>query len=86
MLLLNNNFMKTNILLKRLIDILFIFHCAGLIGFIFILPFGVFSINIAEVPITTSLVLGRHRLEFSILYNLSTWTILLKKNSEACTK
>jgi len=44
--------MKINILFKTLIDILFILHCAGLIGFIFILPFGIFSINIADVSVT----------------------------------
>ena len=45
--------MKTNRVLKTLIDILFILHCVGLIGFLFILPFGIFSINIAEAPVTS---------------------------------
>ncbi|WP_203294514.1 hypothetical protein [Luteirhabdus pelagi] len=43
--------MKKNILLKNLIDLFFIIHAIGIIGFIFILPFGVFSTNTVEVPV-----------------------------------
>ncbi len=41
--------MKTNLLLKNLIDILFIFMIPGVIGFLFILPFGIFNTSVSNV-------------------------------------
>jgi hypothetical protein len=41
--------MKTNLLLKNLIDVLFILMIAGIIGFLFILAFGVFNTSVGNV-------------------------------------
>lgn len=48
MLLLNNNSIDMKQTLKLLIDILFILHLVGVVGFFLILPFGIFSTNIAD--------------------------------------
>lgn len=45
--------MKTNIILKNLIDILFILMIPGILGFIFILPFGIFSTSVGNVSLDT---------------------------------
>ena len=41
--------MKTNILLKNLIDVLFILMFPGILGFLIILPFGMFNNTIGNV-------------------------------------
>lgn len=53
MLLLNNNFfnMKTNYILKTCIDILFFLMLFGILGFIFMMPFGMFTSNIGNVTL-----------------------------------
>ena len=43
--------MKTNLLLKNLIDILFILMITGLAGFLIILPFGIFNTSIGNVSL-----------------------------------
>lgn len=43
--------MKTNLLLKNLIDILFILMVPGIFGFLIILPFGMFNTTIANVEV-----------------------------------
>jgi hypothetical protein len=43
--------MKTNMLLKNLIDVLFIVMIPGILGFIFILPFGMFNTTIGNVEV-----------------------------------
>ncbi len=43
--------MKQNILFKTLVDILFIFQSVGIIGIIFIMPFGVAKINMMDFPV-----------------------------------
>ncbi len=42
--------MKTNALLKTLIDLLFILMIPGILGFLIMLPFGVFNNTIGNVP------------------------------------
>jgi len=43
--------MKTNLLLKNLIDVLFILMVPGILGFIFILPLGMFNNTIGNVSV-----------------------------------
>lgn len=43
--------MKTNLLLKNLIDLLFILMIPGILGFLFILPLGLFTNTIGDVSV-----------------------------------
>ncbi|WP_432411999.1 DUF2975 domain-containing protein [Rasiella sp. SM2506] len=43
--------MKTNLLLKNLIDILFILMVPGIFGFLIILPFGMFNTTIGNIEV-----------------------------------
>ena len=73
--------MKRNILFKSLIDILFFFLCFGILGVIFILPFGSININQAQLKLEDWKVLhwGIFALTFVAYFTFLTAIYQLRK-------